>query len=404
MSFQAPLFLLGLAVVPAGAGRPGPRPAAPGALRRALPGRPDAGRRPAPRAARWRRAVPPALLSLALAGLVLALARPEATIAVPVERASVVLVTDTSGSMEATDVAPVAPQRGQGGRGAVPRPRAGRAAGRPRRLLGRRPHRPGPDPGPRRGARDAGRPGRQRRHGHRRRARRRPARSRRARPGKDRPAGGDRPALRRRHHGRPRPGWPSPARRARPTCPSSPSRSAPPTARSRPRTGQILPVPPDPEALREIAQLSGGRAFAAEDADALDAVYEGLGSRIGTREERREVSAGFAAAGLLLLAGAVATACAGAGACPEGPSGRRAWGRRGAREGSAPTAGPAPPRPVPTAGPVPPRRPAARLWRRAWASGDRVRTPSRAPGPRPARPGPRRSTPASAPARGSTSQ
>ena len=41
----------------------------------------------------------------------LALARPEATIAVPVEQASVMLVTDTSGSMNATDVAPDAARR-----------------------------------------------------------------------------------------------------------------------------------------------------------------------------------------------------------------------------------------------------------------------------------------------------
>jgi Ca-activated chloride channel family protein len=71
--------------------------------------------------------------------------------------------------------------------------------------------------------------------------------------------------------------------------------------------GQVLPVPPDPEALREIAQLSGGASFAAEDAGALDEVYERLGSQIGTREERREISAGFAAAGLLLLGGAMAS-------------------------------------------------------------------------------------------------
>jgi Ca-activated chloride channel homolog len=70
--------------------------------------------------------------------------------------------------------------------------------------------------------------------------------------------------------------------------------------------GQVLPVPPDPEALRQIAELSGGTAFAAEDAGALDEVYERLGSQIGTREERREISAGFAAAGLLLLGGALA--------------------------------------------------------------------------------------------------
>ena len=70
--------------------------------------------------------------------------------------------------------------------------------------------------------------------------------------------------------------------------------------------GQVIPVPPDPETLREVAQASGGRAFAAEDAGALDEVYERLGSQIGTREERREISAGFAAAGLLLLGGAIA--------------------------------------------------------------------------------------------------
>ena len=53
--------------------------------------------------------------------------------------------------------------------------------------------------------------------------------------------------------------------------------------------------------------LSGGATFAAEDADALDEVYERLGSQIGTREEKREISAGFAAAGLLLLGGSLLT-------------------------------------------------------------------------------------------------
>jgi Ca-activated chloride channel family protein len=69
--------------------------------------------------------------------------------------------------------------------------------------------------------------------------------------------------------------------------------------------GRPIPVPPDPETLRQIAQRSGGQAFQVEDAGELDAVYENLGSRIGTREERREVSAAFAAAGLLLLLGGV---------------------------------------------------------------------------------------------------
>jgi Ca-activated chloride channel homolog len=68
--------------------------------------------------------------------------------------------------------------------------------------------------------------------------------------------------------------------------------------------GPPLPVPPDPETLREMAQVSGGQAFEAADADALDTVYESLGSRIGTEDQRREVTAGFAGAGLLLLLGA----------------------------------------------------------------------------------------------------
>jgi len=54
----------------------------------------------------WRRHVPPAVYALALAGLVLALARPELTVKVPKEEATVILVMDTSGSMTATDIEP----------------------------------------------------------------------------------------------------------------------------------------------------------------------------------------------------------------------------------------------------------------------------------------------------------
>ena len=67
------------------------------------------------------------------------------------------------------------------------------------------------------------------------------------------------------------------------------------------------PSRPTPRRCAEVAEISGGRAFAAEDADALDEVYETLGSRIGTKKEKREVSAGFAAFGLLALAGAAFT-------------------------------------------------------------------------------------------------
>lgn len=54
----------------------------------------------------WRRHVPAGLYLLALAALAISLARPQATISVPREQASVVLASDSSGSMQATDVAP----------------------------------------------------------------------------------------------------------------------------------------------------------------------------------------------------------------------------------------------------------------------------------------------------------
>ncbi len=71
--------------------------------------------------------------------------------------------------------------------------------------------------------------------------------------------------------------------------------------------GEPISVPPDPETLRAIATTSGGTFFEAADAGSLDDVYEKLGSRIGTRKEQREVTVGFAGAGLLLLAGGVGT-------------------------------------------------------------------------------------------------
>ncbi len=68
-----------------------------------------------------------------------------------------------------------------------------------------------------------------------------------------------------------------------------------------------IPVPPDPETLQEMARVSQGKAFTAEDSDQLQGVYEQLGRQVGTRPEQRELTAGFAAAGLLLLLAAVGT-------------------------------------------------------------------------------------------------
>jgi Ca-activated chloride channel family protein len=54
----------------------------------------------------WRRHVPPALLLLALAVLLLAAARPTAVISLPMQQETIVLAIDVSGSMRATDVQP----------------------------------------------------------------------------------------------------------------------------------------------------------------------------------------------------------------------------------------------------------------------------------------------------------
>jgi Ca-activated chloride channel homolog len=67
---------------------------------------------------------------------------------------------------------------------------------------------------------------------------------------------------------------------------------------------RIQPVPPDPDSLARIAETSNGRFFQAPTSDNLTAVYDSLGSRIGFRFEQREVTVAFTAAGLLLLAAA----------------------------------------------------------------------------------------------------
>lgn len=55
---------------------------------------------------RWRRHLPPALMLLALSTLVVAMARPSASVVLPMQYKTVVLAMDTSGSMRATDVQP----------------------------------------------------------------------------------------------------------------------------------------------------------------------------------------------------------------------------------------------------------------------------------------------------------
>jgi Ca-activated chloride channel family protein len=69
-------------------------------------------------------------------------------------------------------------------------------------------------------------------------------------------------------------------------------------------------VVPDTKMLQEIARVTGGRYAAAPSAERLKQVYRDLGSRIGKERQQREVTAGFAGVGavLLLLAGGLSLA------------------------------------------------------------------------------------------------
>lgn len=105
MSFEWPLALLALSLVPIAlaayvlAQRRPPRYALAFPNLDVLAGVVD-------RSGAWRRWVPPALFLLALAALSIALARPHVAVTVEREQATVVLAIDSSGSMLAKDVAP----------------------------------------------------------------------------------------------------------------------------------------------------------------------------------------------------------------------------------------------------------------------------------------------------------
>ena len=60
-------------------------------------------------------------------------------------------------------------------------------------------------------------------------------------------------------------------------------------------------VPPDPQSLAEVAKASGGKTYTAADASKLSDVYKSLGSLLGTKNEKRQITAGFAGGALVLL-------------------------------------------------------------------------------------------------------
>jgi len=243
---------------------------------------------------RLRRVLPAALLAAAAASLAVATARPQATMHVPVEKASVVLVTDESGSMSATDVDPS-------------RLEAARSAAKS--FLDRVPDKllvgfvgfssqtnavvePTLDRTPVKSALDALQADGATATGDALDAALDRLAARRGKDGK-RTQGSDPLAA---------------AQRAKQLgIPVSTVALGTADGVVYGPQGQTLPVPPDPDTLREISRITGGTFTETADAGELDKVYKRLGSKVGTKRVKQEVSSDFAAAGLFLLLGGLGT-------------------------------------------------------------------------------------------------
>ena len=306
MSFAQPIFLLALLLVPlaivayvrhertrraAAAAF-----AAPAVQASVVPSRPG-----------WRRHVPLAAYALALTVLILALAKPQTTVAVPVERASIMLTTDFSGSMQATDVPPtrLAAARAAANRFLDEVPDAVRvglvAFNQSARLL----ESPTVDRGAVRNAIDALRPSGGTATGEALAVAIGALAQQKDSDGTRVPSAiillSDGASVR----GRPPQEL---ARRAKDlkipiyTVTLGTPRGTIQVTRSD-GTVETRPVPPDPRESREVAEISGGRAYTADTAQNLSDVYKALGSRIGYRDEKREVTAAFSGGALALLAG-----------------------------------------------------------------------------------------------------
>lgn len=305
MSFHAPAFLIALLLLPLAMAlyvraerrraRASARMVAPHLLPAVLPRRLGA-----------RRHVPVAFHALALAGLLLALARPHATMAVEAERATVVVLTDRSGSMQATDVAPtrlVAAKRaadtflesvsGKVRVGAIAFNQQPTLLSSPttdyasvRRALA--------------GVKAAGSTAtgdalaaalqtvRTARRGATERA---PAAIVLLSDGKSVRGRAVMPVARA-------------AARAKVPVYTVALGTAAGTITS--PNGSTTQVPPDTATLREVARVTGGQAFAIEDAAELKRVYQRLGSQVATEHRDQEVTNLFAGGALLLAAFGVA--------------------------------------------------------------------------------------------------
>lgn len=301
MSFAAPLLLLSLLALPLLAGGYVWARRRPGRYGVRFPGVPVlAGVVPAVPA--WRRHLPAAVAALALAVLAIALARPHTTVAVPVERASVVLVTDVSRSMQATDVQPSRLDAVRSAARAfldgVPEElRVGAVAfsttphsivppGHDRERV--RAHLASLDADGSTATGDALAQALALLPADGDRRKRPPAAVVLLSDGKT-TIGRDPVAV---------------AREARVPVYTVSLGTESGTITS--DSGAVLAVPPDPETMAEIAEESEGESFDVAESDELGSIYERLGSEIATRTEEREITAGFAGGGLVLLLGAAA--------------------------------------------------------------------------------------------------
>jgi len=306
MSFGEPLFLVALLAVPLA----GVAYVRHERMRRAAAAAfvmPALQASVAPRTPGWRRHVPLAVYAVALTVLILALARPQATVAVAVERASIMLTTDYSGSMQATDVAP---SRLRAARAAAERflgqvPRAVRVGLVAFNQSARLAESPTTDRAAVRAAIGVLQPSggtatgealalslgvltRQLDEG-----------------GKRVPSAiillSDGKSVR----GRPPTQIAQRAKDLKIPIYTVTLGTPAGTIDVRRRDGSSVtrPVPPDPVESSEVARISGGRAYTADTAKDLSAVYDALGSRIGYRDEKREITAAFSGAALALLAG-----------------------------------------------------------------------------------------------------
>jgi Ca-activated chloride channel family protein len=306
MSFAEPLFLLALLLVPLGVvayvRHERTRRAAAAAFAAPVLQASLMPRRPG-----WRRHVPLAAYALALTVLILALAKPQTTVAVPVERASIMLTTDYSGSMQATDVPP---SRLQAARAAANSfldhvPAAVRVGLVAFNQSARLAESPTTDRDAVRSAIAALQPSGGTATGEALAVSLGVLTRQTDADGVRVPS-----AIILLSDGASVTGRPPQelAQRAKDlkipiytvTLGTAAGTIQVPRDNGTTRTAA---VPPDPNESREVAAVSGGRAFTASTAKNLSAVYEQLGSQIGYRNEQREITAAFSGGALALLAG-----------------------------------------------------------------------------------------------------